>query len=67
MSWLLGLASLGSLVVLSIAFVGLLVTGGPGAWLGAVVVFWWVGRKVWRFLDQPVPVDVSTVLPSDHR
>jgi hypothetical protein len=57
------LLALGSFVVCSFALVTLIVMGGPGVWVATLAVAIYLGRRMWRWLNQPVPVSVESVFP----
>jgi hypothetical protein len=50
------LLGLGSFVVCSFALVALIVMGGPGVWVATLVTAIYLGRRAWRWLDQPPSV-----------
>lgn len=60
---LMVLLALGSVVVCAFALVALVVMGGPGMWVATMGLAIYLGRRAWRWLEEPMPASVDTVLP----
>lgn len=63
---ILGLLAVLSFLICSLAFVALVVTGGPLVWLATLVFFLWIARRLWRWaLQETVPVIPQRCFPHE--